>query len=177
MRGISWLAENGLASRMTLLHVVSKQASKCIVASSRSISRNMKRILCILWRMKSTELHIVTYKKINLKAVEFWRCRNVVKCFSSWKQLPTCFVTRETAIQLWYEEQNQWTDKYKRSTNPLQTICSCIWTYTFPSMCNVYMTLVTEPIRESGLSSSSLMGVRGKPRMYRSLAGLLYRPL
>jgi hypothetical protein len=29
----------------------------------------------------------------------------------------------------------------------------------------------------SSSSSSSLMGVRGKPQMYRSLAGLLYRPI
>jgi hypothetical protein len=29
----------------------------------------------------------------------------------------------------------------------------------------------------SSSSSSSVMGVRGKPQMYRSLAGLLYRPL
>jgi hypothetical protein len=29
----------------------------------------------------------------------------------------------------------------------------------------------------SSSSSSSLMGVRGKPQMYRSLTGLLYRPL
>jgi hypothetical protein len=87
MREISWLAENRLASRM--LNGVSKQASKCIIAFSRRISRNMKWILCTLWPMKSAELHSVTSKKINFKAVEFWRCCNVMKCCTSWKQWHT----------------------------------------------------------------------------------------
>jgi len=48
--------------------------------------------------MKSAELHIVTSKKINLKAVEFWRCRNVMKRCSGLKQLRTRFVSQNYSI-------------------------------------------------------------------------------